>query len=76
MKITPIFSGDIPLMAIGYKQNSHKVLVFITTEGSGSTDPVDIYLSRFPDNYYLVYIIPVVHPLILGRYLHYFKFDI
>ena len=30
MKISPIFAGDIPLMAIRYKYISQKVLGFIT----------------------------------------------
>ena len=37
---TPIFPGKSPLLAIGYKSNSRKVLGFIATEGDGSTEPV------------------------------------
>ena len=48
MKSTPIVPGDIPPMAIGYKYSSQKVLGFITTEGAGSNDPGDPYLSRSP----------------------------
>ena len=41
MKINPIVLGDIPLNAIGYKYNSREVLVFIATEGEGSTESGD-----------------------------------
>ena len=56
MKITQIFPGGRPLLAIGYKYNSRKVLGFIATEGYGSTEPGNTYLSRFPDIYSNVYI--------------------
>ena len=52
MKSTPRVPGDRPLMAIGYKYNSRKVLVIIATEGYVSTEPGDPYLFRFPDSYY------------------------
>ena len=70
LKSTPIFTGEIPLLAIGYKYNSRKVLRFISTEGSGSTEPGDPYLSRFPDIYLNVSVRPVVLPHFLGRYLN------
>ena len=41
MNITPRVTGDIPRMAIRYKYNYMKVLGFIDTEGSGSTEPGD-----------------------------------
>ena len=49
MKSNPRFPVDRPLLAIGYKYNSRKVLGFISTEGAGSTEPGDPYLSCFPD---------------------------
>ena len=51
MNSTSIVPGGIKLMAIGYKYNSRKVLGFIATEGDGSTEPGDPYLSSFPDIY-------------------------
>ena len=57
-------------MAIGYKYNSRKVLRFIPTEGSGSTEPGDPYLSRFPDIYLNVSVFLVVRPHLLGRHLN------
>ena len=47
-----------------------KVLVFISTDGAGSTEPGDPYLSRLPDIYYNVSVIPIVCPHFIGRYLN------
>ena len=38
MKINPRVTGYKPLMAIVYKYRYQKVLVFIATEGTGSTE--------------------------------------
>ena len=70
LKSTPIFPGEIPLLAIGYNCNSRKVLRFIATEGSGSTEPVDPYLSCFPDIYSNVSVHPVVCLHLLGSYFN------
>ena len=70
LKSTPIFPGKRPLLAIGYKYNSRKVLGFIATEGAGNTEPGDPYLSRFPDIYSNVYVRPVVRPHLIGRYFN------
>ena len=70
MNSTPIVPVGIPLMAIGYKYNSRKVLVFIATEGAGSTEPGNPYLSCFPDIYSNDYVQPVVRPHLLGRYFN------
>ena len=51
MKSNPIFHGDIPLMEIGHKYISQKVLGFISAEGSRSTEPGVNYLFRYHDNY-------------------------
>ena len=53
-----------------YKYNSRKVIGFIDTEGAGSTEPGDQYLSIFPDIYSNVSVRPVVHPHLIGRYLN------
>ena len=44
MNSTPIVPVDRPLMAIGYKNISQKVLGFIATELARSTKPGVIYL--------------------------------
>ena len=70
MKSTPRFPCGRPLLAIGYKYNYRKVLLFIATEGDGSTEPGDPYLSRFPDIFSDVYFRPVVHPHLICRYFN------
>ena len=70
LKSTPRFPGESPLLDIGYKYNSNKVLGFIATEGAGSTEPGDPYLSCFPDIYSTVSVRPVVRPHLLGRYFN------
>ena len=52
LKSTPRVPIEIPLMTIGYKYNSRKVLGFIATEGGRITESGDPYLSRFPDIYF------------------------
>ena len=73
MKSTPRVAGGIPLVAIGYKYNSRKVLVFIATQGGGGNEPGDPYLSYFPDIYYNVSVLPVVCPQFIGRYYNSFN---
>ena len=70
MKITPRFSGERPLLAIGYNYNYRKVLGFVATEGAGSTEPGDPYLSLFPDIYSNVSVHTVVRPHLIGRYFN------
>ena len=70
LKSTPVFPVEIPLLAIGYKYNSRKFLGFISTEGAGSTEPGDPYLSHFPGIYSNVSVRPVVFPHLLGMYFN------
>ena len=70
MKSTPRVTGGRTLLAIGYKYNYRKVLVFIATEGAGSTDPGDIYLSLFPDIYSNISVCPISPPHFIGRYFN------
>ena len=67
MKSTPRVTGERPLLAIGYKYSSRKILGFIDTKGGRSTEPGDPYLFRFPDIYSNVSVRPVVRPHFLGR---------
>ena len=55
----PRVSVDRSLMAIGYKYNSGKVLVFIATEEDGSTEPGNPYLSCFPDIFLMFLFAPL-----------------
>ena len=70
MKSTPRFPGEIPLLAIGYKYNSRKVLGFIATEVAVSTEAGHPYLSCFPDIHSNVSVRPVVRPHFLVRYFN------
>ena len=49
MKSTQIFPGGRPLVSIGYRYNSRKVLGFIASEGVRSIKQGDTCLSLFPD---------------------------
>ena len=73
IKITPIFPVYSSLVSIGYKNNSRKVLVFISTGGSGSTEPCYIYLYHFPYIYSGASFHPVVYTHFLVRYLNAFN---
>ena len=70
MESTTRFTGGRPLLATGYKYNSRKILRSIDTEGAGSNEPGDPYLSRFPDIYSNVFVLPVVCPRLLGMYFN------
>ena len=62
--------GDRPLMVIGYKYNSPKTLLFISTDGVRGTDPGHLYLYLFPDTYYNGSIHTVVYLYINNMYLN------
>ena len=46
------------------------VLIFIDTDGDGSTEPVYLYLSLSPENYSNVSICPGVFIHVIIRYLN------
>ena len=70
LKSTPRVPGDIPLMYIGYKYNYKNVLGFIATQGSGSNETGDPYLSSSSDIYSNVSVLPIVRPHLLYMYLN------
>ena len=70
MKSTPRVPGYRPLVSIGYKYNSRKFLGFITTEFSGSNEPGDPCLSRFPNIYSNVSVSTIFRHHFLGRYFN------
>ena len=70
MKINPGVPGGRPLLNIGKKYNSRKVLGFIATEGYGSTESVDTYLSHFPDIYFNVSVCPIFCTHLIVRYFN------
>ena len=67
MNSTPILTGVRKLMAIGYKYNSREIIGFISTEGSGSTEPGDPYLSHFHNTFSSVSVQPLFCLPLLGR---------
>ena len=67
MKIDPIVPGSRPLLSIGCKYNSRKVLGFIDIEGGGINEPGDPYVYYFPAIYSNVSVCPVVRHHFLGR---------
>ena len=73
MKGTPRVPSYRPLMVVGYKCRSQKVLVFIDTEEARSTKPGVPCLSCYPDNYSNVSILPVLCPSVIGRYISAFN---
>ena len=68
MKSNPRVPGGRTHLAIGYEYNYRKFLGFIAAKVSGSTEPGDPYLYRFPEMYYNVSVRPIVCPHLLGRY--------
>ena len=73
IKSNPRVSSDRPSMAIRYRYNYRKVLVFITNEGDGSTEPTDPYLSCYPENYSIVSDYPIFCPYLIGSYFNDFN---
>ena len=59
--------GGRPLIAIGYKYNTRKVLSFIVTDNAGSKKTVIPYLSNYPYQFTNVAIRPVARPLVLSK---------
>ena len=56
-----------PLIAIGYKYNTQKVLSFIVTETTASTQSGLTYLSNYPDHFSYVAIHPVSCLLVMYK---------
>jgi hypothetical protein len=61
-------SSGTPLLAIGYKYNSRKVLTFVATKEAGSTLPGKPYRARYPDQFGNVVARYVPRPDILAKY--------
>ena len=57
--------GVRPLIDIGYKYNVQKFLSFIVTYNARSTNNGIPYLSKYPDQFNNVVILPVAHPLVV-----------
>ena len=70
MNSTTRVPGGTTLMSTGYKNNYRELLGFISTEGYGSTEPGDSFLSRFPHIYSNVSVRPIVYTHLIGGYLN------
>ena len=68
LRSKPMVPAERPLLAIGYKYNSLKVLSFVAEEGEGNTTLGITYLSKYPDQFYNVLICPVARPLLVSKF--------
>ena len=73
MNSTPRFPINWPLIEIGNKHNSSKVLLLIDLKEAFNIDPGNTYLYHFPGTYYNVSISPVFCSRIPGRYFDAFN---
>ena len=60
--------GGRPLIAIGYKYNTQKVLSFITTADTDSKKSGIPFLFKYPEPYHNVVIHPVARPLVMSKF--------
>ena len=67
LRSKPMVPGDRPLISIGYKYNARKVLSFIVTYNTGSTNNGIAYLSKYTDQFTNVAIFPVARPLLMSK---------
>ena len=65
----PMVPGDRSIIAIGYKYNARKVLSFIFTDNAGSTKTSIPNLSKYPDQFNNVVILPVACPIVMSKKL-------
>ena len=56
------------IIYIGYKYNMHKFLSFIFLDTTGSTQVGLSYLSKYPEHFSNVEIIPVTCPLFISKF--------
>ena len=59
---------EVDLVAIGYKYNKKRVLLFVTTKGAGSTKSGEPYKAKYNDAYGNVLHRDVPRPIVLNRY--------
>ena len=67
LKSKPMVPRGPPLIAIGYKYNARKVISFIVTYNTGSTNTGIPYLSNYPDQFTNVSIRPVARHLVMSK---------
>jgi hypothetical protein len=59
---------QVQLLAIGYKYNARKILLFVATKNAGSTKPGTPYKAKFPDRFGNTKERSVIRPAILSQY--------
>ena len=69
IKSDPRATGDRTLVSIRYKYRSQMFIGIISVEGYVITEPGFPCLYIYPENYYIVYILPVVHYHVIIRYV-------
>ena len=67
LKSKHMVSRGPPLIAIGYKYNARKVISFIVTYNTGSTNTGIPYLSKYPNQFTNVSIRPVARHLVMSK---------
>ena len=70
-RIKTTVPGGRPLIDIGYKYNTRKVLYFIIKESVGITKADILYLSKYPEPFSNVSICPVACPLFMSKFFEY-----
>ena len=61
--------NKVPLVAIGYKYNTRKVLSFVMTKGCGSLAPGVPYDARYCDANHVVHVREMSRPSVLTKFL-------
>ena len=68
LRSKPVMPGGGPLIDIGYKYNTQKVLSFITTADTDSKKSGIPFLFKYPEPYHNVVIHPVARPLVMSKF--------
>ena len=63
--------SNSPIIAIGYKYNSHTVIYFISKQNTGIKKVAITYLYNHPDQFYNVDILPVARTLFMSKLFGY-----
>jgi hypothetical protein len=58
----------LQLLAIGYKYNARKILLFVATKNAGSTKPGTPYKAKFPDKFGNTKERSVICPAVISQY--------
>ena len=68
LRSNPMVPGERPVLAIGYKYNSQKVVSFFATAGAGRTTLGIPHLLKYPDQFSNVSIRPFSRPLLVSKF--------